>query len=198
VTAGDRSFPLVLARTWHGVCRFAALSSPGGIVSLVSSKTARLRRRQVAGRKKDERLRKASRALRSTTQAKRMQAQAELDRQQDADSPRLARLQRAVIPVMTSMSAASFVFLASAEVSSGHYVYQSVSAAGLAWPGNPDLPHVSEPDMTFDTPIIEAGTARTDLGVLPWGPVSRNGSSATAGTGRTSSRTNSSAREMAA
>jgi hypothetical protein len=41
VTADSRSFPLVLAREWHGVCRSLAAKVACGIVDLVSSKAAR-------------------------------------------------------------------------------------------------------------------------------------------------------------
>lgn len=50
VTAGDRSFPLVLARKWHGACRSTVEDAADGIVDFVSSKAARLRRRRAAWR----------------------------------------------------------------------------------------------------------------------------------------------------
>ena len=49
VTAGDRSFPLVLARKWHGACRSTLEGAAAGIVDFVSSKAARLRRRMRHG-----------------------------------------------------------------------------------------------------------------------------------------------------
>ena len=57
-----------------------------------------------------------------------------------------------------------------------HHFYPYVSAAQLAWPDRTDLPHPAEPDMTFDTPWVAAGTARADLGVGPVEPVSWDGS----------------------
>jgi len=40
VTTNDRSFPPSPARKWHGACWSCALEAAGGIVDLVSSKTA--------------------------------------------------------------------------------------------------------------------------------------------------------------
>ena len=62
-TAGDRSFPVVLARKWHDACRSRGRDAAGGIMDFVSSKTARLRRRQAARRKKDKSLRKSARRV---------------------------------------------------------------------------------------------------------------------------------------
>jgi hypothetical protein len=41
-----------------------------------------------------------------------------------------------------------------------------LSAAYLAGPGNPDLPHTPEPDMAFYSPLV-AGPARTNVLVGP-------------------------------
>ncbi len=42
-----------------------------------------------------------------------------------------------------------------------------LSAAELAWPGNPDMPHMPESDVTFDTPRAGPGTARVNVMVGP-------------------------------
>ena len=42
-----------------------------------------------------------------------------------------------------------------------------LSAAELAWPGNPDTPHMPESDVTFDTPRAGPGTARVNVMVGP-------------------------------
>jgi hypothetical protein len=73
-------------------------------------------------------------------------------------------------------SAACLAVLAPAGVSSRHHFYPYVSAAQLAGPGRPELPHPAEPDMTFDTPWAGPGTARADVAVGPVDPVSWDGS----------------------
>lgn len=147
----------------------------GGIVDLMSSKTARLRRRQAARRKKDKRLRKSGRVPQHT-RAERRRAEAERQRQREADQRRQARLQRMVIPLVASTSAAGITFTTTAEVSKWHGLYPDVSAAQRAWPDNPDLPHMPEPDMTFYSPLVVAGTARADMRVVRWGTVPWDGS----------------------
>lgn len=117
VPVGDRSFPSVLARTWHGVCRSPIPDAASGIVDLVSSKTARLRRRRAARRKMDKRLRKSGRVP-QYTRAERRQAAAERQQQHEADRRRQARLRRVVLPVFASVGAASIMFLPLAQASS--------------------------------------------------------------------------------
>jgi hypothetical protein len=63
VTAGDRRFPPVLARKWHDACRSRSRYAVGGIVNFVSSKTARLRRRQEVRRKTEKRQCKSDQLL---------------------------------------------------------------------------------------------------------------------------------------
>ena len=41
------------------------------------------------------------------------------------------------------------------------------TAVELAWPGNPDMPHMPESDVTFDTPWAGPGTARVNVMVGP-------------------------------
>ena len=53
------------------------------------------------------------------------------------------------------------------EVIKWHSLYPNVSAAGLAWPDSRDLPHMPGPDMTFYSPLVEAGTATTNVRVGP-------------------------------
>jgi hypothetical protein len=156
----------------HTSSRSVSVLAPvaaGGIVDFVSSKAARLRRRQAVRRKKDKRLRKSGRVPQHT-RAERRRAEAERQRQQEADRHRQARLRGAVFPVLASTSAASLIFLTSSEVSSGHRSYPYVSAAELVWLGNPDLLHLPEPDMTFYTSLVVAGTARADIGGVAPGP----------------------------
>ena len=54
------------------------------------------------------------------------------------------------------------------KASDRHDLYPYVSAvAGLAWPDSPDLPHLPEPDMTFYSPLVAAGTATTNVRIGP-------------------------------
>jgi hypothetical protein len=128
----------------------------------MSSKAACLRRRQVARHKKQKRLRKSGRVPQHTLTERRREA-AERQRARVADQHRQARIRRAVVPALVPLGAASFIFLAPAGLSAGRYTYQSLSADQPAWPGNPDLPHMPEPDVTFYTPLVVAGTARTNV-----------------------------------
>jgi hypothetical protein len=156
---GDRwlpQFPAVLARTWHGACWSHAQDRASGIVELMSSKTARLRRRQAAQRNKYKRLRKSGRVPQHT-RAERRRAAAERQRQQGVDQRRQERL-RQVVPTIT----ASFMFVPLAEVSSGHHSSLYLSAAELARAETPDLPHMPERDMTFYAPSLAQRTARTN------------------------------------
>ena len=167
VTAGDLCFPLVLARKWHGACWSSALETVDGIVDLVSSKTARLRRRQAAQRKRYKRLRKSGRVPQHT-QAERRRAEAERQLQREADQRRQARLRRMTVPLAASTGAAAITFMTTPAVSKWHSLYPYVSAAaGLAWPESPELPHTPEPDMTFYSPLVAAGTAATFVRVGP-------------------------------
>lgn len=137
-----------------------------GIVHLMSSKAARRRRRETARRKKQKRLRKSGRVPQHT-RTERKRAEAERKRQREADQRRQAWLGRAVLPVVASASVASVMFLPLTGVSSGRHSYPYLSAAELAWPGNPELPHMPEPGMTFDTPWAGPGTARVNVIVGP-------------------------------
>ena len=166
MTAGDRYFPTVLAREWHGACRSLAVETASGIVDLMSSKSARLRRRHEARRKQEKRLRKSGR-MPQHTKAERRRAEAERQCQREADQRRQVWLGRVVLPVVTSASAASIMFLPLAGASSGHHSYPYLSAAELAWPDNPELPHMPESDMTFDTPWAGPGTASVNVAIGP-------------------------------
>jgi hypothetical protein len=167
VTAGDVSFPLVLARTRRGGCRFLAPEAASGIVDLVSSKTARLRRRQAAQRKRDKRLRKSDRVPQHT-RTERRREEVERQRWQEAHERQKKRLRRAVFPVIGSIGAAGIMmFMPLAGASRGHNSYLYLSAAGPAASGNPDLPHVPESDGTYYSSLVAAGTARTNVLVGP-------------------------------
>lgn len=148
----------------------------------MSSKTARLHRRQAANRRKYARLRKAGRVPQHTT-AERRHAAAERERQREAEQRRHDWLRRATGPVVTTLGAAAagVVIVAAPEATgeTGHlgYMVQSYSLAQLyPWvpPGSdhPDYPHVPEPDMTFYPLRTTAGTAnasvRYGLGAPRW------------------------------
>jgi hypothetical protein len=147
-------------------CRSLTREADSGIVALVSSKTARLRRRQATRRKMDKRLRKSGRVPQHT-RAERKRAEAERQRQNEVDEHRQARLRRVVFPAIASVGAASVIFAPVAKFNSGHNSYPLLSAAELARSDNPDLPHMPERDMTYYTSSVEAGTARTDIFVGP-------------------------------
>jgi hypothetical protein len=66
-----------------------------------------------------------------------------------------------MVPLVATTSAAGITFMTTAEVSKWHHLYPDMSATGPAWPDSPDLPHTPEPDMTFYSPLIAAGTAST-------------------------------------
>jgi hypothetical protein len=44
------------------------------------------------------------------------------------------------------------------------------SLGGVGLPAGPDVPHLPEPDGTFYTPMVTAGTASTAVRVLPGEP----------------------------
>jgi len=148
-----------------------AVARAGGSVDLVSSKTARLDRRQAARRKEHKQLRKSGRVPQHT-RAERQKAKAERQHQREAERSRQARLRRNVLPVLTATAAASFLVVIPATVTKGHSVYPFISAAEPTGPDRPEPPHLPEPDMTFYTPWAGAGTtAVAHLQTRPPGPV---------------------------
>jgi hypothetical protein len=163
VTAGDRSFPAVLARTWHGACWSDGQGTASGIVELMSSKTARLRRRQAAQRNKYKRLRKSGRVPRHT-RAERRRAAAERQRQQGVDQRRQERRRQVTLRVVVPTIVASFMFVPLAEASSGHHSSLYLSAAELARAEAPDLPHMPERDMTFYASLVQRGARVNRIG----------------------------------
>jgi hypothetical protein len=139
----------------------------------VSSKAARLRRRQAARRKKYARLRKSGLMPRHT-QAERRLAAAERHRQREAEQRRQAWLRRMVVPVVTGVGAAGFVFAAPGISPIRHPVYPHSAASPLYYSyvpmsdsDHPDPPHPAEPDMTFYTNWDGAGTASTGVVIGP-------------------------------
>lgn len=132
----------------------------------MSSKTARLRRRQAANLKKYARLRKAG-TVPQHTQAQRRLAAAERERQRVADQRRDVRLRLASLPVAATVSAAaaSFVFGAAATNETGHVHRPLYPAVRQAYPfvpfdtDHPDPPHVPELEMTDYPVYYAAGTA---------------------------------------
>jgi hypothetical protein len=59
---------------------------------------------------------------------------------------------------------------------SGHQSSLYLSAVAVDTTGNPDLPHLPEPDMTMYTPSIEAGTSSVTRTIALQGPVAWDGS----------------------
>jgi hypothetical protein len=188
VTAGDRSFPTVLARAWHGCVPVPLPPWVGGIVYPVSSKAARLRRRQAVRHKKEKRQRKSGRVPQHT-RAERRRAAAERGRQREADQRRQERLRKGTRRVVVPTIAASFLFVPLTEVGIGHHSYPYLSAVALARSDNPDLPHIPESDGTYYSSLVAAGTARTNVLVGPVPSEIWNGSERYVRTGRTSSGT---------
>ena len=136
----------------------------------VSSKTARLHRRQAANRRKYARLRKAGQVPQHT-KAERKLAAAERERQHEADQRRTIWLRRGALPVATTVTAAaaSVVFGAGRATGGTAHLYRPVSAATQFYPwvqssdsDYPDPPHVPESGGTFYTAYDGAGTARAD------------------------------------
>jgi hypothetical protein len=127
-----------------------------------SSKRARRRRRQAAQARHYKRLRKAGR-LPQHTRAERRRAAAERARQREADERRQRLIGRVVPPLAMGVAVPAFVFTTVAVVSGAHHPFPIIapgSPAGLALP-DPELPHLPEPDGTYYTPIVAAGTAVT-------------------------------------
>jgi hypothetical protein len=91
----------------------------------------------------------------------------ERQRWQEATERRQRRLRRVVSPVIGSVGAASIMFMPLAGATIGHHSYLYLSAAELAAPANPDLPHAPESDGTYYSPLVAAGTARTNVLVGP-------------------------------
>ena len=141
----------------------------------VSSKTARLHRRQAANRRKYARLRKAGRVPQHT-KAKRKLAAAERERRREADQRRTVWLRRGALPVAATVTAAaaSVVFGAGHATSRIANLYRPVSATTQFYPwmpssdsDYPDPPHVPESVGTFYTAWDGAGTARADIATWP-------------------------------
>jgi hypothetical protein len=142
----------------------------------VSSKTARLHRRQAANRRKYARLRNAGRVPQHT-RAERRLAAAERERQREADQRRVVWLRRATLPVVGVGAAAELVFGAPSaggimhlyrpcSAASQFYSYTRSSGAGNSHQDQP------EPDGTFFTNYDGSGTARADIAIGPVAPAS--------------------------
>jgi len=142
----------------------------------VSSKAARLRRRRQAARCKREKRQRKSGRIPQHTRAERRREAAERQRQREADQRRQERRRKVALRVVVPTVAASLMFVPLAEASSGHHSSLYLSAAELARADTPDLPHMPEGAMTFDTPSFAPGTARTKMLVGPVPPVSWGGS----------------------
>lgn len=146
----------------------------------VSSKTARLHRRQAANRRKHARLRKAGRVPQHT-QAERRQAAAEREHQREADQYRQWWKRQVTLPVATTVAAAaaSVVFGAGHTMGGIAHLYPPLSAATQFYPwvqspdsDYPDPPHVPESVGTSYTAYDGAGTARADVTIGPVAPAS--------------------------
>jgi hypothetical protein len=140
----------------------------------VSSKTARLHRRQAAKRRKYARLRRAGRVPQHT-QAERRQAAAERERQREADQRHVVWLRRGALPVAATVTAAASVMFGAGHTMGGiAHLYRPLSAATQFYPwvpspdsDYPDPPHVPESVGTFYTAYDGAGTARADIATGP-------------------------------
>lgn len=148
----------------------------------VSSKTARLHRRQAANQKRYARLRKSGQVLQHT-QAERRLVAAERERQREADRQRQVWLRRATFPVAATVAGAavSLVFGAVHDTGQTAHLYKPYSATSQLYryvPSSgsdyPDPPHVPEPDGTFYTAYYGGGTATTSVATGPVGPTSWN------------------------
>jgi hypothetical protein len=161
-----RSF--AIQRHTRRACRISPAS--GGTLTYVSSKTARLHRRQAANRRKYARLRKVGRVLRHT-KAERKLAAAEREHQREADQYRQWWKRQVTLPVATTVAAAA----ASVVFGAGHAkigiadLYRPLSAVTQFNPwvhssesDYPDPPHVPEQDVTNSPVFFAAGTARAD------------------------------------
>ena len=139
----------------------------------MSSKTARLRRRQAANKRKYARLRKAGRVPQHTTAERRLAA-AEREHKREADQRRHKWVQRATFTFATGSVAAEFVF---GVPGSGHaepvnpiahyFPVSGYVAASGADNSHNDLPEVE----TADFPVYyAAGTATIDIRIGPVEP----------------------------
>ena len=142
-----------------------------GIIYPVSTRATRLRPRQVARlhRREDARARRATRLRKAAwaryTRPERRRAAAERWRQLQcgADQRREKLLGRVIPPLAIGVVVPALTFMALTGAVSPHHSYPLVSRSslgGLALPA-PDVPHLPEPDGTYYTPIIAAGTAST-------------------------------------
>ena len=110
---------------WHGACWSSALEAASGIVDLVSSKTARLRRRHAARRKMAKRPRKAGRVPQHTrAEQRRAEAERQRQRQQEADRCRQIWRRRTMIPLSALIGAAAITFIYSSKASDRHNLYE--------------------------------------------------------------------------
>lgn len=144
----------------------------------MSSKTARLHRRQAARREQYRRLRKAGRVPQHTT-AERRHAAAERKHQREAEAHRQWWHDRLSGSLAATVGAAAAGVVIAAPVATdgiGH-LYKPYSVASRLYPwvlssddGSPDYPHVPEPDRTFYTPSYAAGTATTSIRIGPDSP----------------------------
>jgi anti-sigma factor RsiW len=140
----------------------------------VSSKAARLHRRQAANKRKYARLRKAGKVPQHT-QAERRRAEAEREQKRKAEQYRETWLRRARLPVAAAVAGAAVSVVFGATHATIGHVYRSYPTATQSYPrvssfDYPDPPHVPESDGTFDTGYGAAGTARTDIRVGPVPP----------------------------
>lgn len=129
----------------------------------MSSKTARLHRRQAARREQYRRLRKAGRVPQHTT-AERRHAAAERKHQREAEAHRQWWHDRLSGSLAATVGAAAAGVVIAAPVATdgiGH-LYKPYSVASRLYPwvlssddGSPDYPHVPEPDRTFYTPLTQ-------------------------------------------
>lgn len=143
----------------------------------MSSKTARLRRRQAARREPYRRLRKAGRVPARTT-AERRRAAADRQRKREAEQYRgwwRRPFSGSVVAVVTTSAASAVIATPVATVGIGHLYkpYIRIELAGSRvrlGSDHPDYPHTPEGDSTFYTAWSGAGTATTSIRIGPETP----------------------------
>jgi hypothetical protein len=142
----------------------------GGLIN-VSSKTARLHRRQAANRRKYARLRKAGRVPQHT-RAERRRAAAERERQREAEQGHVVWFRRGTVTTAIGVGAAATLTFSTAPATGNVFrmgrPYSVLNQAyALMRSDSPDYPHLPEQEMTYDPVFYAAGTARADIATRP-------------------------------
>jgi hypothetical protein len=140
----------------------------------VSSKTARLRRRQAVRREEHRRPRKADRVPMHTT-AERRRAAVDRQHKREVEQHRdwwRRRFSGSLAATVTTSAASAVIAVPVATVGIWH-LYKPYSAASQFYSNartdsdHPDYPHTPEGDPTFYTPWYRWGTATTSIRIGP-------------------------------